>query len=159
MSAFRMLALGFALLAGAVPGQAQEPEPERAAAGSGSTSSDEAAIRRLLAEGYMAAVFVDRDETAVRRAFHPAFRMLVLDDEELLVVTLEEWLEHLELDGRRATERVEHRVTGVSVTGDAASARVEIRRDGKRIYSDHFLLYRLPDLGWRIVGKAFHDHD
>jgi hypothetical protein len=120
---------------------------------------DDAAIRRLLAEGYATAVFVTRDEPGVRRAFHPEFRMLVLDDGGVLVVTLDRWLERLGLDGTPSDERVEHRVTGVTVTGDAASARVEIWENGARIYSDHFLLYRFPEVGWRIVGKIFHDHD
>jgi hypothetical protein len=36
--------------------------------------------------------------------------------------------------------------------------RLELRRDGKHVFTDHLSLYRFAD-GWKIVSKTFQAHD
>jgi hypothetical protein len=43
------------------------------------------------------------------------------------------------------------------VTGSVATCKVELSREGKLVFTDYLLLYKLDD-GWKIVGKAFHRH-
>ena len=45
----------------------------------------------------------------------------------------------------------------VSVSGDAAVAKVMIYRDDKLIYSDYMSLYKFED-GWKIVAKIYFSH-
>ena len=45
----------------------------------------------------------------------------------------------------------------MNVTGNTASARVEVYRDGKHTFTDYLLLYKFTD-GWKIVSKADHAH-
>lgn len=118
------------------------------------TSDDGTEITRLLGHEYVDAIFVNRDESAVRRGVHEDFRLFVLTDAGLLVVTLDEWLERLGLDGTPSSRRYEHRVTLLACRQDAALARVDLWEDGRHRYVDFLSLYRFPD-GWRIVSKTY----
>lgn len=117
----------------------------------------EAAVRHVLVDAYVSGVHVDRDPEAVRRGFHPDFVMLVYDSDELVDVSLQAWLDHMDLDGVPTSDRILHSFRSVDVTGNAAMAVMEIHENGIHIYTDFFSLYRFPD-GWRIVGKTFYDH-
>jgi len=120
---------------------------------------DDAAIREVIETAYVDAVFVARDEAAVRAGFHPDFVLAVLmDDGEILVVTLDEWLARLELDGTPSGDEVRHEIERVDVTGDTAVVKALLWIDGEHVYTDYMGLYRLP-AGWRIVTKVFHGHD
>ncbi|HUF50579.1 MAG TPA: nuclear transport factor 2 family protein [Longimicrobiales bacterium] len=130
-----------------------------AAADAQAAASDEAAIRALVAEHYVTAVFRSRDEASVRRGFHPAFTLYVLDDGELIVAPLDMWLERLALDGVPATSQVRHDIVFIDVTGDAAILRAELHVDDVHEYTDYFSLYRFPGERWQIVSKIFQSHD
>jgi hypothetical protein len=130
-----------------------------AAAAGQVVASDEAAIRALITEHYVTAVFRSRDEAAVRRGFHPAFTLYVLDDGELIVASLDMWLERLGLDGVPTVSQVRHDVVYIDVTGDAAILRAELYVDAAHEYTDYFALYRFPGERWQIVSKIFQSHD
>jgi len=119
---------------------------------------DASAIRRLIEDHYVSAVFALRDEAAVRRGFHADFQLFVRSDDGLLVVPLDAWLARLELDGIPSAGAIRHEVAFIDVTGDAALARTELFVDGEHEYTDYFALYRMHD-GWRIVAKTFQSHD
>lgn len=123
-----------------------------------SSASDEAAIRTVLVDAYVEGIHVNRDSAAVRRGFHPDFVMAVYDEGALIVVPLQMWLDHLQLDGQRTSHTIDHVFSSIDVTGSAATAKMEIYEDGTHIYTDYFGLYEFPD-GWRIVNKLFYDHD
>lgn len=122
-------------------------------------TADEAAIRRVIADYYVNAVFVTRDAAAVRTGFHPRFSLFVLDGDSVIVAPLDLWLDRLALDGVRSNKAYHHEVAFVDVAGDAAVVRTELFEDGQHIYTDYFNLYRFPSEGWRIVTKIFHDRD
>lgn len=124
-----------------------------------SADVDSAAIRTLIAERYVDGVFSSREEASVRAAFHPQFQLFALDDGELLMVSLDTWMDHLELDGVPDTTEVRHEVVFVDVTGDAAVARTELFVGGEHVYTDYFALYRMPDSEWQIVSKIFQSHN
>jgi hypothetical protein len=75
-------------------------------------------------------------------------------------VTLEEWIARLEKGNRERTgprPAIRHEFTAVDVTGNAATVRLELYRDGKHTFTDYLSLYRFPD-GWKIVSKTFQTH-
>lgn len=121
-------------------------------------ASDDRAIRQVIENAYVRGVFVARDPAVVRGGFHPDFVLSVLDDEEILVVTLDQWLDHLELDGEPGTETVEPDFERIDITGDTAVAKLQLWIDGEHVYTDYLGLYRTAD-GWRIVAKVFQSHD
>lgn len=147
------IALGLAATAAAPHAAAQAPVSAAAPA------NDVAAIRRLIADHYVTAVFVTRDEAAVRGGFHPRFHLFVLDADSVIVAPLDMWLGRLKLDGVGSGKTMRHDVALIDVAGDAAVVRTELFEDGRHIYTDYFSLYRFPSEGWRIVTKIFQDRD
>lgn len=120
-------------------------------------SRDVAAIQEVLETAYVQGLHVLRDEAAVRNGFHPDFIMSVNDGEGVTLVPLDMWIERMELDGQRNPKRVEGRFEFVDVTGEAASAKLQIFEDEEHRYTDYFGLYKMPD-GWKIVSKSFQSH-
>jgi hypothetical protein len=118
------------------------------------------AVKAVVTSAYVEGVHRKGDPALMRTGFHPDFRMYTLREGKLGVVTLDEWAERI---ARGASERkgpapkVEADFTSVDVTGSAAIARVELRRDGKHVFTDYLSLYKLPE-GWRIVAKIFQAH-
>lgn len=96
-------------------------------------SRDEAAIKEVLETAYVEGLHVLRDEAAIRNGFHPDFIMSVNDGEGVILVPLDKWLERLELDGQRNPKQVEGRFAFVDVTGEAASAKLQIYEDGQHL--------------------------
>jgi hypothetical protein len=120
--------------------------------------AEDRAVRRVIETAYVTGVFVTRDTAAVRAGFHPDFVLSVLQDDRVLVVSLDRWLGHLKLDGRRSTDTVEHRFERVDVTGNTATVKLQLFVNGEHEYTDYFGLYRFSD-GWKIVTKVFASHD
>ena len=124
-------------------------------------ADDASDVKTVIESAYVNGVHVKLDPAAMRKGFHPDFRMLVLKDGKMTAVTLEEWITRMENgakknpDAPRPAIKAEFPV--VNVTGNAAVARVEIYRDGKHTFTDYLSLYKFPD-GWMIVGKIFQAH-
>ena len=135
------------------------PTSSLAAQQAGTAGGDSAAIRRVIAEQYVNAVFVVRDEAGVRRGFHPRFHLFVLDADTVIVAPLDMWLGRLKLDGVPRSDAMRHDVALLDIAGDAAVVRTELFENGRHIYTDYFSLYRFRDGGWRIVSKIFQDRD
>ena len=121
-------------------------------------SADEAKDARAVVEtAYVQGVHASFSAEAIRKGFHPDFRMYALRDGALFFVTRDEWIARLEKraaeDSRKAQIQAEYPI--VDVTGNTAVVRVELHRDGKHVFTDYLSLYRFAD-GWKIVAKVFH---
>jgi hypothetical protein len=124
-------------------------------------AGDADAVRAVVQAAYVDGVHASFDAGAMRRGFHPDFRMLALKDGMLQAVTLAEWIERLEkrkAAAGSARPAIKADFTNLDVTGDAATVRLELHRDGRHVFTDFLSLYRFPD-GWKIVGKTFQAHD
>lgn len=115
----------------------------------------------VVTDAYVKGVHINSDAAAMRKGFHPDFRMLVLADGQMTAVSLDEWAGRVE---RAAASRnaatppaIKYEIPQVEIEGGAAVARVEIWRDGVHTFTDYLSLYKFPD-GWKIVGKIFHAH-
>jgi protease I len=115
--------------------------------------ADEAAIRQTVQ--YYFDGGKNRDSLTLRKAFHPEARMLFARDGKLVVVPIGEYItrvgsERLKPGQADSTER---KVVSVDVAGDAAIAKLELKRpDG--IVTDYMSLLKV-DGRWRIVSKIF----
>ena len=143
----RVLTMAVALLALAAPAAAQD-------------AAEKKAVIQVITDAYVNGVHAKPDPAAMRRGFHPDFRMLVLTDGKMSAVTLEEWATRVAKsaanpDAMRPAVKADF--PQVDVTGTVASARVELFRDGKHTFTDQLLLYKFGD-GWKIVSKAYYTH-
>ena len=132
-----------------------------AALAAGSASADDAAeqeaVKAVVRSAYVEGVHAKGDAALMSQGFHPDFRMLVLRDGAMSAVSLDEWIARMEKGAKERTQPappVAHEFTHVDVTGNAAVARVEIKRGGKHVFTDYLSLYRFAD-GWKIVGKIY----
>lgn len=122
-------------------------------------------VRKVIADAYVDGIHNFRDPVAIRKGFHPDFEMLVLREGKLEKLPLEEWIAKIEAGNRETPppsrdsglRSTEASFPVVEVTGKAAICKVELSRDGNKIFTDYLSLYRF-DGGWKIVGKIFHRH-
>lgn len=142
----------FLFLAAPALGQSgEQPKTEK-------LSSVEAAALDVVVRGYIDGLHRNRDVAAVREAFHPRFVMHVVDDDSLIPVPLQFWLDRLDLDGTKNPSTIEYTVESVDVTGNTATVSWRSTTTGTHIYTDYFGLYRFGS-SWKIVNKIFYDHD
>jgi Putative lumazine-binding len=114
---------------------------------------DEAAIRQTVQ--YYFDGGSNRDSVALRKAFHPDARMLFVRDGQLVVVPIEEYIARVAGERLKPGEvdSTRKRVTSVDVTGDAAIARVELKRP-EALIVDYMSLLKVEGR-WQIVNKIF----
>ena len=122
-------------------------------------SSDEDAIKALIQSAYVDGLQNLGDLGKTRAGFHPDFVLLGLRDGKLTRLPIAEWMASAE---KRKAEGVKPPLTvckfvTIDVTGSAASVKLELHQNDKRIFTDYLSLYKFPD-GWRIVGKIYYRH-
>lgn len=116
--------------------------------------ADATQIRRVVASAYIEGLHKNGSREAIRQGFHPDFVMKVLDGNEIVNVTIEEWIGRLPEEGTPVDHEVTHEVPTVSISGKAATAMVEVMFDGEHVFTDYMSLYEFEE-GWRIVAKIF----
>lgn len=125
------------------------------------SNADRDAVLKVVDEAYVQGVHASPSAEAMRRGFHPGFRMLVLADGKLSAVTLDEWAGRIEKSSAAAASAsrpaITREISRVEIEGHAATVRLELYRDGRHTFTDFLSLYRFPD-GWKIVGKTFYTH-
>ena len=121
--------------------------------------SDEDAIKALIQSAYVDGLqnLVDLEKT--KAGFHPDFVLLGLRDGKLTRLPIAEWIASAE---KRKAEGVKPPLTvckfvTIDVTGSAASVKLELHQNEKRVFTDYLSLYKFPD-GWKIVGKIYYRH-
>lgn len=122
--------------------------------------AEKKAVIQVITDAYINGVHAQPDPAAMRRGFHPDFRMLALTDGTMTAVTLDEWAGRVAKGAANANAprpAIKADFPQVDVTGTVASARVEVYRDGKHTFTDQLLLYKFAD-GWKIVSKAYYTH-
>jgi hypothetical protein len=124
------------------------------------SDEDKKAVIQVVTDAYINGVHAKPDAAAMRRGFHPDFRMLVFSDGKMNAVTLDEWAARVEKAAANpgaARPAIKAEFPQVEIAGTAASVRVEVWRDGRHTFTDYLLLYKFTD-GWKIVSKTFYSH-
>jgi hypothetical protein len=117
-------------------------------------------VVKVVTDAYLNGVHVRPDAGAMRKGFHPDFRMLVLTDGKMSAVTLEEWAARIEkaaASPAAPNPAIRYEIPQVEVTGTAATVKIELWRNEVHTFTDYLSLYKFAD-GWKIVGKTFHRH-
>ena len=115
--------------------------------------ADEAAIRQTIQ--YYFDGDRNRDSLTLRKAFHPDARMLFAREGKLVVVPIGEYITRVgsEKAAPGAVDSTERKVVSVDVEGDAAVAKLELRRP-EVVLTDYMSLLKV-DGRWLIVNKIF----
>jgi hypothetical protein len=123
-------------------------------------ASDKAAIEAVIQSAYVDGLQNWGDSEVIRAGFHPEFELLTKTaDNQIRKLPIEKWIEMVENRKARNPEGpgalVTADITSVDITVDAAVAKLDLFREGKKLFTDYLLLYKF-DEGWRIVGKIYH---
>ena len=115
--------------------------------------ADEAAIRQTVQ--YYFDGGKNRDSLTLRKAFHPEARMLFARDGKLVVVPIGEYITRVGSESLKPGEvdSTERKVVSVDVMGDAAVAKLELKRPNA-VLTDYMSLLKV-DGRWLIVNKIF----
>jgi len=115
--------------------------------------ADEAAIRQTVQ--YYFDGGKNRDSLTLRKAFHSEARMLFARDGKLVLVPIGEYITRVGSERLKPGEvdSTERRVVSVDVVGDAAVAKLELKRPSA-LLTDYMSLLKV-DGRWLIVNKIF----
>jgi len=121
--------------------------------------TDEQDVKQVISTSYIGGIHNGGPIKDIREGFHPSFNMLRLIDNQVKPLSIEEWITNIEANRAKnpnaVNPKVEGRFIAVAVAGTAANVDLEIYREGKKIFTDHLLLYKFTE-GWRIVSKTFY---
>jgi len=127
-----------------------------------SDQEERTVVETVIKCAYFNGAFNEMDTAAMKEGFHPDFAIFSVKGKELSKYPIADWIQavekrkkNLEPDVRRA--RMEGKIRHLDVTGNCASAKVELHRAGKRVYTDYLSLLKFED-GWKIVAKVYHAH-
>ena len=115
--------------------------------------ADEAGIRQTVQ--YYFDGGKNRDSLTLRKAFHPEARMLFAREGKLVVVPIGEYITRVGSESLKPGEvdSTERKVVSVDVVGDAAVAKLELKRPSA-VLTDYMSLLKV-DGRWLIVNKIF----
>jgi hypothetical protein len=126
-------------------------------------AAERAAVQRVVQEAYVDGIHNFRRPDAIRKGFHPGFEMLFVREGKLEKLPIYNWIQSIEERNAKEPLPADAKATTTAayplteVTGTVAVCKVELSREGKLVFTDYLILYKLDD-GWKIVGKAFHRH-
>lgn len=130
---------------------------------SGEAKKDEATIRKLVESSYFNGAFNGLDTEAMARGFHEDFAIFSAKGNDLARYEIATWISGIEsrkqsADFDASASAFEGKIVEVDVTGGAASAKIELRKEGKLVYTDYLSFLRFED-GWKIAAKVYHRHE
>ena len=122
----------------------------------------ESEVKSLIEKAYINGAFNALDPDAMAAGFHPDFAIFSAKGEAIQKYPIKDWVESVrkrkEKDGfDPAKNKWEHQFASVDVTGGSASVKIELSKDGKKVYTDYLSLLKF-DSGWKIVAKVYHKH-
>lgn len=123
--------------------------------------SDEEAIKAVILASYRDGLINVGDVDAVKKGFHPEFRLLGVKDDSLWVLPIADWIKKTEekkAAGKFPPEKlVKMEFPLMDICSTAAVVKVKFFVGDKLTYTDYLSLYKFTE-GWKIVGKIFTSH-
>lgn len=122
---------------------------------------DETTIQAVILSAYRDGLCNVGDIEAVKKGFHPEFRLLGIKDNALTILPIVDWMKRTE--EKKAAGKFPPAVLVamefplIDVTGNAAMAKVKFLVGDKHVYTDYLSLYRFAE-GWKIVNKIYTSH-
>lgn len=121
-------------------------------------------IERVVEASYIHGAFNEQNTDAMRKGFHPVFKIHGVRDGELSTYPIDEWTQSIDQQKAKADYQQQtwkHRFPLVDVTGGAAIVKVELLKveggESTHVYTDYLSLLRFED-GWKITDKVYHRH-
>jgi hypothetical protein len=117
-------------------------------------------VRRVIQSAYVEGFQNLGGRQMMEAGFHPTFIMVLNRAGVLSDLPLERMIEIVEQrlsnpDYKHIT--VQANILDIDITGNAAMVKMELFREGKKLFTDYLGLYKFED-GWMIFNKLYHQH-
>lgn len=127
-----------------------------------SAQSDPELIKKVISDAYVGGLQNAGPLEDIDKGFHPCFQLIGIgqDGSTVSLLPIYNWREmarQAREAGKKPPVKTECNFVSVDVTGNAAVAKIELLREGKKIYTDYLSLYKFNE-GWRIVSKIYFRH-
>lgn len=118
------------------------------------------AVRQTILSAYLDGFQNLGGREKIEKGFHPSFVMILNRGGELSELPLARMIEIVEQ--RRANPEYVHRevtatILDIDITGNAAMVKLELYREGQKLFTDYLGLYKFNDQ-WQIFNKLYHQH-
>jgi hypothetical protein len=124
-------------------------------------SNEKKVVVKVIREAYLDGIQNLGNIETIRNGFHPDFALLYIRDNRLNKLLIKDWIESVKKRKQKNPDGPKVKTTikflNVDVVGTAATAKFELYRDSKLIFTDIMSLLKF-DEGWRIVSKISHRH-
>jgi hypothetical protein len=125
------------------------------------TDADKKAVIKVIDAAYVQGLQNGKNLENIDKGFHPGFNLLGIDNQDNLTkYPIYTWSANVKKaveSGNKPGVETTAKYPLVDITGNAAVVKVELYREGNKIFTDYLSLYRF-DQGWRIVGKIYYRH-
>lgn len=123
-------------------------------------ASEKEAVRKVVESAYVHGFQNLGGQEMMEAGFHPTFVMVLNRGGNLTELPLARMIEIVKQ--RQSNPEYVHReitakILNVDVTGNAAMVKLELYRDGRKLFTDYLGLYKFDD-GWKIFNKLYHQH-
>ena len=125
----------------------------------GQTKTEDDAIKAVIENAYIGGIHNGGSIEEIRKGFHPTFKMLSLENNDVSPLSLEDWIIRIE-NGRKQnagnpTVKAAGEYVSITTSGNVATVVLDLFKNKKKIFTDHMMLYKFSE-GWRIVSKAYY---
>ncbi|WP_436517461.1 nuclear transport factor 2 family protein [Ekhidna sp. To15] len=126
------------------------------------STEEEEAVKKVVFESYINGAFNELDAASMEKGFHKDFSIYSAKGEDISKYPIADWVAGVkkrktaEYNPKDEKNVWKHNLS-VDVTGGAAQVKVELRNQGKLVYTDYLSLLKF-DSGWKIVAKVYHRH-
>jgi len=125
-------------------------------------ADDKGDVEKVIKASYFNGAFNDLDTQSMRKGFHADFAIFSAKGNAIGKYPIDTWIKGIEkgkedpnFDASRA--KMDCRIVSLDITGGCAAAKIEISKDGKKVYTDYLSLLKF-DEGWKIAAKVYHAH-
>ena len=123
------------------------------------SDDDKKAIIKTIDAAYVQGLQNAKNIDNINMGFHPGFNLLGVDQRNSLtklpIYTWEAGVRARVEAGQSPQVVTTAKYPLVDITGNAAVVKVELYREGTKIYTDYLSLYKFEE-GWRIVSKIYY---
>ena len=123
-------------------------------------ASEKDAVQKVVESAYVHGFQNLGGQEMMEAGFHPTFVMVLNRGGNLTELPLARMIEIVKQ--RQSNPEYMHReitakILNVDVTGNAAMVKLELYREGRKLFTDYLGLYKFDD-GWKIFNKLYHQH-
>jgi hypothetical protein len=114
------------------------------------------AIKNVITSSYLIPLFIDGDAETIKEGFHEEFRMYILTEGELSILTRDEWIKKIKDNKKKKKSQVNYswKFELIDIDNQTAVVKLRINADQEVRYIDYLTLYKFSD-GWKVITKQF----